>query len=78
MEESIKEIVKKVGDLGRHMNSYETHMQKMGNSLGTTVNMYNTAYKEFNKIDKDVYKITDGDSGGKADPLLVDKPNTNI
>jgi DNA recombination protein RmuC len=73
MEESIKEIVKKVGDLGRHMQSYETHLQKMGNSLDTTVNMYNTAYKEFNKIDKDVYKITEGESGGTADPILLDK-----
>ncbi|MFH1218231.1 MAG: DNA recombination protein RmuC [Candidatus Peregrinibacteria bacterium] len=74
MEESVREIIKKVGDLGRHMNSYETHMQKMGNSLGTTVNMYNTAYRELSKIDKDVYKITEGDSGGKVDVLLIDKP----
>ena len=78
MEKSVKEIIKKVGDLGKHMGSYETYMQKMGNSLGTTVNMYNTAYKEFNKIDKDVYKITDGDSGGKVAPLLVDKPTSNV
>ncbi|MBD3360719.1 DNA recombination protein RmuC [Candidatus Peregrinibacteria bacterium] len=74
MEESVKEIIKKVGRLADHMNSYETYLQKMGNSLGTTVNMYNNAYKEFNKIDKDVYKITDGESGGKTDPVLIDKP----
>ncbi|MFH1534104.1 MAG: DNA recombination protein RmuC [Nitrospirota bacterium] len=77
MEESVHEIIKKVGDLGRHMGSYEEYLQKMGNSLGTTVNMYNSAYKEFNKIDKDVYKITDGDAGGKADPAVLDKPNIN-
>jgi DNA recombination protein RmuC len=77
MEESVKEIVKKVGQLGRHLNSYETYMSKMGGHLGTTVNMYNTAYKEFNKIDKDVYKITDGKSGGKVDPLMIDKPTVN-
>lgn len=75
MEESIHEIVKQVGNLGRHMNSYETYIQKMGNSLGTTVNMYNSAYKEFTKIDKDLYKITDGESGGSVEALLVDKPN---
>ncbi len=78
MEESIKEIVKKVGDLGRHLNSYETNMQKMGKSLGTTVNMYNSAYKEFSKIDKDVYKITEGEKGGSAEPLMVDKPQTEV
>lgn len=74
MEQSVKEIIKKVNDLGRHMEGYESYLSKMGNSLGTTVNMYNSAYKEFNKIDKDVYKITEGDKGGKAAPLLVDKP----
>lgn len=74
MEESIKDIVKKVGDLGRHLNSYETYLQKVGKNLGTTVNMYNSAYKEFNKIDKDVYKITDGESGGKVEIDVVDKP----
>lgn len=75
MEESVKDIIKKVNDLGRHLQSYESYLGKMGNSLGTTVNMYNTAYKEFGKIDKDVYKITDGDSGGKVDSILIDKPN---
>jgi len=73
MEESVKDIIKRVSDLGRHMNSYETYMQKMGATLGTTVNHYNTAYKEFGKIDKDVYRIT-GESG-KPDILSIDKPN---
>lgn len=74
MEESVKEIIKKVGDLGKHLSGYETYMQKVGSNLGTTVNMYNSAYKEFKKIDKDVYSITDGESGGAVTPLLVDKP----
>jgi len=77
MEESVKDIVKKVGQLGKHLNSYETYMQKMGSHLGTTVNMYNTAYKELKKIDKDVYKITDGDEGGEMDPLALDKPTAD-
>lgn len=72
--ESIKEIIGRIEDLGRHMSNYEVYLQKMGNSLGTTVNMYNTSYKEFKKIDKDVYKISDGREGGKAEPLLIDKP----
>ena len=29
--------------------------------------------KEFNKIDKDVYKITEGESGGTSEPILLDK-----
>ncbi len=78
MKESVKEIIKRVGELGRHLGSYEAYMQKMGNSLGTTVNMYNSAYKEFKKIDKDVYKITDKEIGGEVDPLLIDKPSVEI
>jgi DNA recombination protein RmuC len=79
MEESVKDIIKKVGELGRHLNSYETYMQKLGNNLGTTVNMYNNAAREYKKIDKDVYKITDGEEGGNAEELLlVDKPAEEI
>jgi DNA recombination protein RmuC len=75
MEESVKDIIKKVGELGKHMDSYETYLKKMGSSLGTTVNMYNSAYKEFNKIDKDVYKITAGEQGGEVKAAMLDKPN---
>lgn len=74
MNESIQDIVKKILDLGRHMENYEVYLGKMGNSLGTTVNMYNSAYKEFGKIDKDVFRITEGQSGGKAELKLIDKP----
>lgn len=74
MEESITKIAKKISDLHRHISAYEVYMQKLGNSLGTTVNMYNTAQKEFVKIDKDVYKITEGESGGQIEALVLDKP----
>jgi DNA recombination protein RmuC len=57
IEESAKEIRKRVEELGRHLSSYETYMKKLGTHLGTTVNMYNNAYKELGKIDKDVLKI---------------------
>lgn len=72
MEESVQEIITRVGELNKHLLSYETYMQKLGNNLGTTVNMYNQAYKEFGKIDKDVYRITGNDTS--VDPLKIDKP----
>ena len=75
MEESVKEIIKKVGELGHHMTDYEEFIKKMGNSLGTTVNMYNNAYREYKKMDKDVYRITDHEAGGKVDPVLLDRPS---
>jgi DNA recombination protein RmuC len=75
MEESVKEIIKKVGELGHHMIDYEEFIKKMGNNLGTTVNMYNNAYRELKKIDKDVYRITDHEVGGKIEPALLERPS---
>lgn len=74
MEQSVKEIIKKVGELDRHLGTYEEYMSKLGKHLGTTVNTYNDAAKEFKKIDKDVYRITDGEQGGNREPLLIEKP----
>ncbi len=75
LEKNVVEVVKKVGELSRHLNAYQTYMQKLGNNLGTTVNMYNTASKEFTKIDKDVYKITGGESAINVELEQLEKPN---
>jgi len=72
IEESAKEIRKRVEMLGKHLASYEEYMKKLGNNLGTTVNMYNSAYKELGKVDKDVVKITDKQAD--IEPLILDKP----
>lgn len=74
IEESAKMIGKRVEDLRRHLTSYEEYMKKLGNSLGTSINHYNTAYKELKKVDKDIVRITDGDSAG-IEPLSLEKPN---
>jgi DNA recombination protein RmuC len=75
IEESAKQIQKKVEELGKHINSYEESYKKLGNTLSTTVNHYNSGYKELKKIDKDVYKITDGVQGGDMEIDLLDKPS---
>lgn len=72
IEEQAKEIQKRVGDLARHINTYEGFMQSLGKSLGTTVNHYNKAHKELGKIDKDVMKIAGSESS--VDPMLLEKP----
>ncbi len=72
IEEQAKEIQKRVGELGRHINSYETFMHKLGGSLGTTVNHYNAAHKELKKIDKDVVKIAE--TSPAVEPLVLDRP----
>ncbi|MFZ5364118.1 MAG: DNA recombination protein RmuC [Patescibacteria group bacterium] len=72
ISESVKEIIKRVGDLGKHLNAYDEYFKKLGNHLGTTVSTYNSASNEFKKIDKDIIKITDSES--KIEPLTLDKP----
>lgn len=73
IEESAKEIMMNVQKLDKHIKSYDDFMRKLGASMGTTVNHYNSAYREFKKIDKDVAKITEGEA--KIEPLVLDKPN---
>jgi len=75
IEEQAKDIQLRVGELGRHIATYETYMHKLGGSLGTTVNHYNNAHKELRKIDKDVIKIAN--TTQSVEPLLIDKPSTD-
>ena len=72
IEESAKEIRKHIEGMGRHLGKYDEYMVKLGNSLGTTVNHYNTAQKEFGKVDKDIMKIT-GESI-ETNGMILDKP----
>ena len=74
IEEKAQDIVKRVGELGKHLKNYEDFYLKLGNSLKTTVNHYNGAYKELGKIDKDVMRIAGEAPGISAE--LLDKPNT--
>ena len=72
IEESAKEIKKRVEELGKHLASYEGYMKKLGSHLGTSVGMYNQAYKEFGKIDKDVLRISG--STANIEPMVLEKP----
>lgn len=75
IEEQAKDIRIRVGQLGRHITAHETYMQKLGSSLGTTVNHFNTAHKELGKIDKDIVRIAEASPG--VEPLLVDRPQSD-
>ncbi|MCB9816090.1 DNA recombination protein RmuC [Candidatus Nomurabacteria bacterium] len=72
IEERAQDIIKNVEKLSGHIARYEEFYQKLGNTLATTVNHYNSGYKELNKIDKDVTRIT-GETIG-VDVLTLDKP----
>ncbi len=72
IEEQAKDIQVQVGKLGRHIANFDTFMEKLGKSLGTTVGHYNNAHKELAKIDTDVTKIAG--TNKSIEPLLIDKP----
>ncbi len=76
IEESAKEIRKRVEDLGKHLGNYHTYFEKLGDNLGKTVSMYNNASHEFKMIDKDVVKLVGGES--KIEPAAIEKPKTEI
>ncbi|OHA92080.1 MAG: hypothetical protein A3J09_01120 [Candidatus Zambryskibacteria bacterium RIFCSPLOWO2_02_FULL_51_21] len=73
IEESIKEVMKNVVGLQKHLISYQEYHDKIGNALGTVVNHYNSSHKEFRKIDKDILKITG--SSMDIETLTLDKPS---
>lgn len=72
IEESAKEIIKKVEDLGKHLKSYDEYHGKLGSALSTVVNHYNSSNKEFRKIDKDVLRIAG--ASPELSLLEVEKP----
>jgi DNA recombination protein RmuC len=72
IEESAKEIIKKVEDLGKHLKSYDEYHNKLGNALGTVVNHYNASNKELKKIDKDVLRISG--TSPELSLLEIEKP----
>ncbi len=73
IEESAKQIRANVEKLGKHLTAFEEFMKKVHNSLGTTVNHFNSAYKELGKIDKDVARVTEGEKS--IEPLVLDRPS---
>lgn len=72
IESEVQDIIKRVGDLVKHLSSYDNYFRKVGNALSTTVGQYNMAYKELKKVDKDILKITD--KSADIEPLELDKP----
>lgn len=72
IQEEVIEVIKRVGELGKHLAAYEQYLNSLGKSLETSVNHYNKASKSFKMIDKDVLKIS-GEGIG-AETLTIEKP----
>lgn len=73
IEKDAHEIRKRVEQLGKHVINYEEYVRKLGGHLATTVNAYNTSYKELGKIDKDVTRITER-AESTIEPELIEAP----
>ncbi len=73
IEETAKDIVKRVEELGKHLKAYEEYHNKLGTSLQTTFNHFNNSSKELKKVDKDVMRITESAPG--IDAMMLDKPD---
>jgi DNA recombination protein RmuC len=73
IEEKAQDIVKRVGELGKHLKTYEEYYLKLGNTLGTAVNHYNSAGKELSKVDKDVLRITG--TSASLETIAIDRPS---
>ncbi len=63
IEETAKDIIKRVNELGTHLKKYEEYHLKLGSSLSTVVNHYNVSGKELKKVDKDVMRIAGASPG---------------
>ena len=72
IEDTAKDIIKRVDELGKHLKAYSEYHDKLGNALSTTVNHFNASQKEFKKVDKDVLRISGEAIGIEA--LVIEKP----
>ncbi len=73
ISEQTQDIIKQVENLHKHLLSYDDFVNKIGKGLSQTVGAYNSAQKEFKKIDKDVLRIAG--RGGEYETALLDKPD---
>lgn len=71
IEESVKEIQKQAEHLMRHLKAYEDFHNKVGKNLESAINAYTDASGELKKIDKDIFKITDGVAERQLEPVEV-------
>ena len=76
IEKKAGEIGKRVEDLKKHIEKYATTHEKLGNTISTVVNHYNSSSKSLKQISNDTVKITG--SGDKIDMDMIDKPKTNL
>ena len=77
VERSIEDIQKNIEKLSNHMNAYKDAHDSLGKTIRTVVNHFNKSSKEFNKIDKDIIKISSGKNSIGFEEDILDTPQLN-
>ena len=77
VERSIEDIQKNIEKLSNHMNAYNDAHDSLGKTIRTVVNHFNKSSKEFNKIDKDIIKISSGKNSIGFEEEILDTPQLN-
>lgn len=57
MENNVTSVLKKIETLSKHLSEYNEGIDKLGKNLEKTVKSFNTSYRKFKKLDKDIYNI---------------------
>jgi len=74
IENSIQDILKNVDKLSTHLKSFEDVHTRLGKSIGTVVNQYNSSSKEFKKIDKDIIRLSGEGNALDYQTDLLERP----
>lgn len=74
IEESVREFQKAAQQWTRHMNAYLDYHTRLGKQLETTYKTYSASSNELRKIDKDIFKITEGGAGKEMEVLEIEAP----
>ena len=77
IERSIEEIMTNIEKLSNHLNAYKTAHESLGKTIGTVVNHYNKSSNEFKKINKDIIKISSGNSKIELKENTLERPQIN-
>lgn len=71
IEQSVREVIQKIGDLQRHLQSYEDQLLRLGKQMQTTQATYEQTKREFDKIDKAITQINTANNA-------TEKPNDKL
>jgi len=71
IEDSVKDIQRHTEILMKHLKAYEDYHNKVGKNLETTMRAYNSSSGELKKIDKDIFRITEGNTGKLLEPVEI-------